>query len=453
MKSKDRSPESYELNSVLIEVFRGSEEPVIYDLTNMVAEVDIYESIQIPYLTATILIVDSSAMSSLINYNGTEVVKVTITPIAGIPIELTFNVYSVSGLSKGETSDFVSTYSLNLIESHGLLSSFKRVRKAFSGNAADIVSQIFKEVLSVETDPARFEKSQQSFKVVIPNLTPLGAIDWIRKRATTEYGEPFYVYSTIRGGLAMRSVGSLLSANPMDEVYRYSSAPPPLDQNERFAYLATQIQRMQVSSTDDLIKMAKSGAIASRFFSIDPFTKSVNFIDFSQVDNFAIRRDLGRTLHQNLPIDLSFKLPDGSPVDVDSAYFSQITTTQMHESIAAYDEETDPKLHVNKVAARSTEAFLKNQEMDIVIPGHNMFNSNNEKSVGRVINIEVPKDQPSHKDTDRDAIVDKRRSGRWLIARARHKFTADGICRSALTLWRPATEDPLNGKEIRPDYR
>lgn len=453
MKSKERSPESCELNSVLVEVFRGSEDPLIYDLTNMVAEIDIYESLQIPYLTASILIVDSSAMSSLINYNGTERVRLTLTPVAGIPIELSFNVYSVTGLTKGETNDFVSTYSLNLIESHGLLSSFKRVRRAFSGNASDITAQIFREDLSVEIDQNRFEPALQNFKVVIPNLTPLGAIDWVRKRATTEYGEPFYVYSTIRGGIAMRSAGSLLSEAPMAEVYRFSSGPPPMGLDERFLYLATQIQRMNVGSTDDLIKMAKTGAIASRFFSIDPLTRSINFVDFSQVENFQIRRDLGRTLHNNLPIDLSFRLPNGSPIDIDSAYFSQITTSQMHETIQAYDEEADPQLHRNKVASASTTMFLKNQEMDVVIASHNMFNSNSEKSVGRVINIEVPKDQPIYQDTDKDAILDKRRSGRWLIARARHKFTAEGTFKSALTLWRPATEDALDGKEIRPDYR
>jgi hypothetical protein len=449
MSVEKLSPLNYTLDRVTVSATRAQTEQVHYDITRSVAEINIYENMNIPYLTGSLLIVDSSAMSSIINYNGTETVTIELTPQSGPAVQVSFNVFALTDMAKAKANDSVSTYTLQLIEPHGFLSNFKRLRKGYSGNITAIIKQILSESLGVEVPDENFEDSYQSIQVVVPNLTPLGACKWLAERATSEFGEPMYLYSSIRGGLHFNSLGSLVAGDRRHpDPFAYSSGPIG---STDFARASRSIQQMSIPENDNIIRLARDGAIASRFYSIDPFTRNVDYVDYNAKANFDERGAAGRTMYPTLQLDTSFQLPDGALSETDSYYFSQVTTSSGFDKIAAYDEESDYQRHITKVSSRSIDSLIHKQEMTVVVPGFHMMRSAENLAVGNIVGTVVNKDQPAHQERSSEALIDKRRSGNWIIGEARHRFNMASKYVVACTLWRATSEDTLTASEQGPE--
>lgn len=441
------SPDKFEMGSVTVEANRGSADPVIYDITQIVAEINVFESLDLPYLTASFVVVDSAAMASIINFNGTEKIRVALSNNPDFPVEMEFFVHSVTNVVKSQSNDYTSTYVLNAIEPLGYISNFIKLRHGFSGNISSIITDIYSTHLQSEISA---ERAQQSVKVIIPNLSPLGACQWLKSRATSEFGEPMFLYSSIKEGPQMKSLGTLTSAEPtIPDPFLYAQYG-----NQNVRHKARSVMSLEIVENDNIIKIARSGAIKSKYFSIDPFKRTIDSVDFSAIDHFNNRS--GRTLHSNKLFDSSFSIGNDNSFisDLDSTFFSQINTTEMYgPEFSSYDEERDFNEHSKKVSADSDRAFLSKQEINIIVPGWYMLSQASNTSIGTVIELIVPKDQPSIGDTSSEALVDKKKSGKWLIAKTRHKFNVTGSYVVAATLRRMASEDTLTDQESRPDIR
>ena len=88
--------------------------------------------------------------------------------------------------------------------------------------------------------------------------------------------------------------------------------------------------------------------------------------------------------------------------------------------------------------------------MNIVAPGYYFLAADKNTSVGRVIDVLIPKDSPSTIENQSEAIIDKKRSGKWIIAQVRHKFDADENYVVSCNLRRMSGPDPLKATETKP---
>lgn len=436
------SPDKFIMHSAIVEVFRGQEETFEYDITQIVSEMNIFEDIEIPYVSGNLVIVDSASMYSLIGFNGTERLTLRFYNNEDFPVIREFYIYSVTNYVKDPRNDGVAMYVLNFIEPHGYLSNFIRLREPYSGNISTIIERVYASELDAQLD---FELSAKSAKIIAPNVTPLGFCKMIADYAYSEFGEPMYLYSTLKEGPKFFSLGSLMSREqiiPSPFVYRQFS-----DQN--FEAKSRQIYDLSVIKNDDIIRIARSGAIRSKIVVIDPTRPQADNV-FTYLDSERNRQ--GRELYPNRLYDSSFQIGDRNRTidSFDSSYFSTVVPYKAFNEDLGLKEEKDLQSHTNQLSAQADREFLKKQEISIIIPGWHMLSQESVTSIGRVIDIHIPKDQPLLHTSSVEQILDKKRSGRWLISRSRHTFSVDGTYTCALSLQRTASEDRLMNEEVPP---
>jgi len=412
-----------------------------YDVTRAVAEFNFYESIYIPYVTGSLAIADTSALASMINFQGQEELTIEFE-VGDRIIAKDFIIFAVPSSVKS-LADGSSSYVLDFIEKRGYTGAFRRLRGSYSGKIEDILAQVFEEEITVR------EGSDQTVKVLGVNRTPIEISFWLTDRATSDIGEPMFLYSTLNSGLAFTSLGEMLGREPLpDTTFRYTQVPYP-NLESRFLHEASVIYNMNIPEQDNILDVAKTGAVRSRYFSIDTFTRSVDHVDFSAADYFETKKDNAKVLYDQTLFDKNFSI-DGEVIsNAESRYVTQVNTSQMYKDINAYDED---KLfsQKHKLSRYSDLVLLNRERFEILIPGYHALAHEDDTTVGTIINISVPKDQPAYSETDISRIEDKKRSGKFLITNARHIFDVDGNYRVSLSVARTESPDNIN-EETRED--
>ena len=186
----------------------GGFDKKFFDVKNQVAEINIYESIEELSLTGTIAIVDDKSLYELINFNGTERIKLEMAGLGKDtdPVfEKTFIMTNIVKQLKG--NDKSSIYVFDIIDEHGFISEAERLRGSYRGRIDDIVKGICLTQLNKSVDISyqllfrgiseKIDAIQDDIRVIIPNLSPINAIKWLLSRATTQTGSPFFLWATI----------------------------------------------------------------------------------------------------------------------------------------------------------------------------------------------------------------------------------------------------------------
>lgn len=467
---------TFTLRSVKINSPRFEKDGGSYDITAVTPEINLYESLFNPYITGEIMVADTGGISNQIRASGQETVTIELYVEDDAVLQREFVIYSVKKQIKGINSAS-SIYIYSIIEKHGFFSFFQRINKSFNGNISGIIYNVFRSELygltgddSIENDIEKkllsaenFEDAYQTVKVISPNKTPLGFCMWLAKRATTEYGEPFFLYSSLKEGPQFKSLGSLLSASPINDgkPYRYSqvyTATNFIDEIHR-------ILEIDVPETDNSIALAKAGAFGVLYQSIDPFFKSndrtVYEYKFNQDEYFKQKKAADRTLAEFNIYDENFRIGPKSSVlgdktvvegqtlaELNSQIHAQINTSFMFEDFNSYDEEPNIERHIYKMRRSSDIAFLNKQKMTVVIPGYNMLNQKTNTSIGKIIDVRIPSDITHVATPDEDEIYDKKktagdRGGLFLTTKVRHRFGLDNNYVASLEISKMASAEKL----------
>ena len=90
------------------------------------------------------------------------------------------------------------------------------------------------------------------FKVIIPNLNPLQSAMWIKKRALSELGLPFYLYTTLGvDNFILRDLGDMLGENPIN-INRPFIFAPSMTSSLQGIHKYYNILDFKISETEDL---------------------------------------------------------------------------------------------------------------------------------------------------------------------------------------------------------
>ena len=168
------------------------------DLKNVIVSFQIYENIEIPYLSADFLIIDRNNIIMDFDFQGGEKLEIEFQQVeelsTGNTIKKEFLIKSIDNTIRAdETTDSLKLY---CVEYHTLKASLQNVNRSYKGRPTSIISKLLNEYLEKPTAVLGNEKIND-FKVIIPNLNPLQSAMWIKKRALSELGLPFYLYTTI----------------------------------------------------------------------------------------------------------------------------------------------------------------------------------------------------------------------------------------------------------------
>jgi len=214
------------------------------NISNMVVELNVYESIYNHAITGTLVIADSRNLIGNLPIQGTERLSFRLgtklntyhhnnsldfTEEGGYPL----HIYKLS--NKEQLNDNVQTYTLHFCSKEFLRNIRTKVSESFSGRMDQAVYSIFKRPEYLNSKKKLFfQKTRNQDKIVIPNITPMSAIKMLAKRSlptnTNDTGGAGYLFYETPKGFHFRSFESLCVTKNGEQVkakqkFRYVHVP------------------------------------------------------------------------------------------------------------------------------------------------------------------------------------------------------------------------------------
>ena len=150
----------------------------VKEFKDLIAGVDIYESLLSPYIKAELTIVDSANLLEAMPIIGQEKIELTIIE-GNNAIRRTFYVGSVSNFIKANNQ--AAMYVLKLITPEQMMNSLLLVSQSLNGTIDESINKIVTDYLKSKITTQ--EKTVGNYSVIIPNWNPFHAIDWLSRRA------------------------------------------------------------------------------------------------------------------------------------------------------------------------------------------------------------------------------------------------------------------------------
>ena len=400
-----------------------------FDVKNQVAEINIYESIEELSLTGTIAIVDDKSLYELINFNGTERIRLEMAGLGKEtdPVfEKTFIMTNIVRQLKG--NDKSSIYVFDIIDEHGFISSAQRLRSAYRGRIDDIVKGICLTRLNKSVDISyqllfgfrskKVDAIQDDIRVIIPNLSPINAIKWLLSRATTQTGSPFYLWATIHDeNLRMGNLDVMYRQVPFNDKLPYTYNPSNVNVAEdksEFEQGFT-IKALGLGEMGDTLHMVTNGTVGA--------SQGITNLNTGQItqQHYDVQRTIDNLDKQDIIIrrnqnvfDNKFKLKDKFIGDYEAQHIHQVVSTGTYGKFKSYHDEFEEGKHLKKLESNSIRDLLVKNMMSITVPGTAFFLG--KAAVGDTVNLNVVNDNLEvGKQSNADDMLDKNKSGKHLI--------------------------------------
>mgnify|MGYP005987436799 FL=1 len=183
------------------------------ELANTVAEVEIQEKLFQPFLFGKLQFLDS--MRVLEQFHGILggeklEIKLKRSESYGESTEINLN-FRVVKAQAFKGADQFQSVELEFISEHMFMSDVKNVNQYYSGKPSKIIEKIASQYLDIEVDSDNSDRDE--INVIVPNLSPVEAIDWVRSAAVTDKGYPLIcTYSPFYDKIIIRDLGFILDA-------------------------------------------------------------------------------------------------------------------------------------------------------------------------------------------------------------------------------------------------
>lgn len=379
-------------------------------------EINIFENVMFPCSSGNIVIRDAIGLASKINFDGSERVLIEITKDVDnddanfSPVfNRTFVIYKKT--NRAQLTQNSEIYTLHFVAEEFLLSQQKKIRKTYTGTYTDIVRQILQEHLKIENtlgDVANIYETKGIHTITIPNLSPIEAIEFITKRASSVEGVPDFLFWQTRLGYNFMPVSWIMS-NPSQ--YEITFGAKNLSESiEAEMYGARDFKILsQFNSAENIA----SGVYAGTFIGFDTLTRTIqttklNFDDVYKLSTHANSKGMNTKIYNK----------ENTPAT--EMYDSRITLYpfQLDRSNNAYVKENDSESaniiddsHNYILQRKAIFTNLLQKRIRIVMPG------NFRLMAGELVNAYFPN---QFNETDKEKDGDKSLVGKYIILSVRH---------------------------------
>ena len=401
------------------------------DIRSSIIELNIFESLDKPYLTGQMVVVDDKAMFDLIEFSGTERFKVTIASVTNdlTPVfQRNFIMRGIERSVKSNENGKTSTLNITLIDEHAFLARSKRISKSFSGNIDDIIVKLIGSEMKKNIDTSYLGESkpiQTSMKGIIPNLNPIDAALWLTKRASTITGSPFFIYGSMHDeNIRFGNLDKMLTQNAFNAKLPYVFSPTNVSLAETLNEDSKSfiIKGMRVAEVSDTLKVIEKGLVGSQYSNTNLNTGQI----FSQ--RHTIRKTLEGLQTNNVigknqnVFDREFRIGEQRIDDYNSMNFHTITSRGTYERHKSYHDEHDEVRFKKKIETNAIKGHLYKNMFSILVPGVGLIVS--KAGVGDIVSLNVMNDDTVvNEKSTKDTMLDKGKSGDFLIYETRHMFS------------------------------
>ena len=423
-----QSAGDYNIVSFLIHSHR-SKEPI--EIGRHVDEIEIYENIELPYLTGTFTMKDDQNIYDRIDFNGTELLEISFesTHNFGVIITKRFTVSEI--VSSAKATENIEGFEIKMIESNAFNSAMMQINKTYTGTPDQIIKKILKDNLDIDMakeDMPRIEPYQETMKFVVPFMTPFEACEVIRSKMSTDLGLPYFLYSTLNyNTLQLKSLEEMLKTPSINSnaPYRFSQS-----YNQSMTSVGAVENTINVSAYSSLhrqnsLALMTSGSTAGQHSITDMTTGQIIKYEFDVDELFADMAKVQLIKKDTVPVH-------HSQYEFNGKMMNQYNTTNIHKCVAndTYIDINNIHQETNVASFRLTACnnalrnMLFKSAMSIRVPGR-LFLLGDNGSIGRQLDFIYPSNNsaPSGEgEVSADDLEDRKRSGVFIIYTSRHHF-------------------------------
>lgn len=374
------------------------------EFKDLIAGVDIYESLLSPYIKTELTIVDSANLMEALPIIGQEKVELSITE-GNSTITRTYYVGGLSNFVKANNQAVM--YVLKLITPEQMMNSLLLVSQSYTGTIDQAVEQIVKDYLKSKIKTK--ESSLGNYSVVIPNWNPFQAIDWLTRRAMSPKKMPFAFYETWADGFIFESYESMFKKKIYNSFVHKGGTNAESDaENQAAAYnVAFEYDLRDYSNT---YKNTLRGAFGSGMWVVDIATKSYKFITYDYEKDFSKKDHLDSQgfLNSNFKVDgKSLNQYDAMHhvVNKNTKAFGEKALNNYNNEAEFTKLETDPFVYQ-----------LTLNKMNLSVRGRC------DLSPGKIIDFAVDKTKPMVHGNVKDE--NEYISGKYLVLNTHHKMAS-----------------------------
>ena len=403
----------------------------VWDLTEFLIELNIFEDIFSNYLYGNIVLSDSRNLIEHVPIIGEEylIVKV-ITPSFTTSIQKTFRIFKTSDRSIVRDNN-TQIFTLHFASIELFYDILLPLYVPFEGNITDVAGEIFnnyiasnrdyqyselsdqlKEIESV-TPMIAFNETANKVKFVSPGWTPFKCLNWLASKAIPKNDKAKnYLFFESNKAFCFGSIEHIYKTAVQDEqtigTYSISAAnirdgADTPDINREF-FIAKDVDMIE---NTDHVKNYTNGYLANRLITLDVYNKEYKITDYDYVKEYKKQFHTSGSGPTSIPVFTQDSLRNFAT----NVGFYPVNP-KLHEDFKDNVNEKMWEIYGNR---KSSLLDLTNIKMHITVPGRT------DVEIGRVLYFSYPSlgAKTSANDSNKE---DKNYSGYYLITAIHHKI-------------------------------
>ena len=447
-------PYQYQIREAIISHSRNSSINKI-DIAATIMEMEFYESIDSLGVYGSLTFADTARVMEMIDFQGTELLTVSISNNPeSAPLKRTFRIVNI--VTGQKTGDQAEVFILSLLDHHSFINQATKLSKTYVGKPSEIIQTVMKDAFLDEKNlifnPARVE-IQEAMKFIAPHLTPFQVIELMTNRATGPAGTPFYCWSVFADDhLRYGDLKDILSFAPLfnKQPLKFNSAFTQeniLNPDQQALHIAN-IQYDDQENTLEMISNGDVGATYDYYDTSGGYTNSI-FFDIKTMIGTLFKTTPGLP-NQAFPNFDTNTLLRGQPIhQLNARQFSTMSTTYTYNDYPSYNEDQTTNYHRAKFTQKAMRNLLRKSTIKIQVPGRRFFPIPKSRgstrpyeggysvrrtqeaynmTVGNKVQIAIANNDPDGNFSDsrsRENKLDTKRSGPYIILKAKHHFVMD----------------------------
>ena len=396
-------------------------------LERVVSDIDVFEHIGKSYLTGYLTLMDNAGLFDRLDITGGERIEITFKRPDAESKEIS-KMFIIQNIDTSvKVSDQAEIILFSLVEDIAFTSVALNVNRSYSGKPFTIINNILSEYLDKQLIEEN-TTNQNKIKLIVPNMSPLLACEWIKDRAVSVDGLPFYLYSTLVGErLHFIDLASMITDNsPFRFPYNFSLSMSDYKKSESQLSESFNILKYEYKQTEDLMQLINLGNIGARHGFYDTFTMKMRDM------NFNVNKDVFEPLvdknhlkvgQQKYIYSEELKVK-GTPLhEIESETITSIGSSGIYydgiSTTTGLDEEDDTENYKKRVKANAIRNFTTKSPITVIVPAMNFIEGIEHLTIGRLVNLRFISNSIENSQGG-NVNIDRKKSGEYLIFSARH---------------------------------
>jgi len=398
-------PSSYNLAEVLLTPSNGE----VRDITDLVGQISIRESLYAGSLQCDINILDAANVLEKLKVVSGEVLDILITRRLtdgqSDKYSHSFRIAEVSSFAKLKPG--TQTYVFKCISEHAYMSQLKTISKPFNNVPGQLIKNICTDELKIDPKELSINtETKQTITGVYPRMRPMYLINWLTRRSY-DNGSPFFFYETLGQGIHFDSYENIINKDNYNEFVHSPSVSSTPGGDEYNKQLKNKILKISTDLNMSKYIDAAAGAYSSTLHTLDIAQKTY------KKTTYEYGKDLMLNKNGVLPSNLVFD---------DRAIESHRESTNFYVSLNTSAASGGSNYHAPSDSdILSANAYIENMDGTVLtIDIYGDF----KLCVGMVITCNVIKSVESTKEKRGK---DKYLSGKYVVTSIDHRFEDEYI--------------------------